>query len=181
MRSLVTFGLGVVLAAGLAAAARLQPPAQPEPPTENFGTATAPDGAEMLIVGKKSIAVVIEDVKLGEGAEIKGDARITINYHGTLASDGSVFDSTYKEGKTPATFQLRQLIPGWQLGLQGMKEGGIRRLTISPELAYGVGERPGIPGNSTLVFWIELVKVEGARPPGQRPGGEPPKPQEPPK
>lgn len=74
------------------------------------------------------IKIVVEDLVLGDGAEATAESVITINYHGTLAKDGKVFDST--KGKEPATFPLQRLIPGWQAGIPGMKIGGLRRLTV---------------------------------------------------
>ena len=67
------------------------------------------------------------------------------------------FDSSVDRGEK-ATFPLNRLIKGWQEGIPGMKPGGVRRLKIPAELAYGKDGRPGIPGNATLVFEIELFE-----------------------
>lgn len=103
----------------------------------------------------------IEDEKIGTGAEAKAGDSITVNYLGTLL-DGTKFDSSYDRG-TPFTFTLGAggVIKGWDQGLLGMKVGGKRKLTIPPDLAYGAqSPSPKIPANSTLVFEVELLKVE---------------------
>ena len=103
----------------------------------------------------------IEDEKVGDGAEAKARDSITVNYLGALL-DGTKFDSSYDRG-TPFTFTLGagQVIKGWDQGLLGMKVGGKRKLTIPPDLAYGAqSPSPQIPANSTLIFEIELLKVE---------------------
>lgn len=127
----------------------------------------APDGTKMSVVAKSKVTLTIEieDLKIGTGPECPAGANVTINYHGTLAADGKVFDTTRE--KKPATFSLTRLIPGWQLGIPGMKVGGIRRLHIPYQLAYGEREIPGpdgkplIPAKSDLVFSIELLASNG--------------------
>ncbi|HUR52511.1 MAG TPA: FKBP-type peptidyl-prolyl cis-trans isomerase, partial [Gemmataceae bacterium] len=96
------------------------------------------------------------DVTEGKGDAVKAGAEVTIHYTGWL-TDGTVFDSSKKRGET-ITFPLANLIKGWQEGLPGMKPGGVRRLRIPPELAYGEKVRGKIPANSVLIFEIELVK-----------------------
>jgi FKBP-type peptidyl-prolyl cis-trans isomerase FklB len=94
----------------------------------------------------------------GMGAQPDGNDKVTVHYHGTLI-DGTVFDSSVQRG-TPATFGLNQVIPGWTEGLQYMKEGGKTTFYIPSELAYGSRSQNKIPGNSTLIFEVELIKVE---------------------
>jgi len=103
----------------------------------------------------------IEDIKIGSGTEAKAGNNVTVNYLGTLLN-GTKFDSSYDRGQ-PFSFLLggRQVIPGWDEGLLGMKVGGKRKLTIPPALAYGERGVPGaIPENSTLVFEVELLGVK---------------------
>lgn len=131
---------------------------------ENSDMGEAPDGTKMKIISRSSIAIQIEDLKIGDGKEATPASTITINYHGSLASNGNVFDST--RGKEPATFPLARLIPGWQAGIPGMKVGGIRVLHIPYQLAYGDRTIPNpdgtplIPAKSDLVFAIELKDVK---------------------
>ncbi|GLG93199.1 hypothetical protein R5R35_012716 [Gryllus longicercus] len=90
----------------------------------------------------------------------KGDF-LHMHYKGTL-EDGTEFDSSYGRGQ-PLTFTLgsAQVIKGWDQGLMGMCEGEKRKLVIPPELGYGsTGAPPKIPGDATLIFEVELVKIE---------------------
>jgi FKBP-type peptidyl-prolyl cis-trans isomerase len=102
----------------------------------------------------------VVDTNVGTGAEAVPGKMVSVHYTGTL-DDGSVFDSSYKRGE-PIEFPLGQnfVIQGWELGIQGMKVGGKRKLTIPAELGYGDKEKPGIPANSTLHFDVELVGVK---------------------
>ncbi len=103
----------------------------------------------------------VEDIKVGNGTEAASGKKVTVNYLGTL-TDGKKFDSSYDRG-TPFSFTLGagQVIQGWDLGVAGMKEGGKRKLTIPSELGYGTrGAGAAIPPNATLVFEVELLKVE---------------------
>ncbi|WP_443082986.1 FKBP-type peptidyl-prolyl cis-trans isomerase [Vampirovibrio chlorellavorus] len=104
----------------------------------------------------------IEDVEVGDGTEAKRGNTVSVNYLGTLASNGRKFDSSYDRNQ-PFTFKLGsgQVIEGWEKGIVGMKEGGKRILTIPPEKAYGPnGYPPVIPANATLQFEVELVEVQ---------------------
>lgn len=94
----------------------------------------------------------------GTGAMPDGNDKVTVHYHGTLI-DGTIFDSSVQRG-TPASFGLNQVIPGWTEGLQYMKEGGKTTFYIPSELAYGSRSQNKIPGNSALIFEVELIKVE---------------------
>ena len=106
---------------------------------------------------KQKSGLEIWDVKEGKGEAVKAGDTVTIHYTGWLTDDKvTKFDSSLDRGK-PATFPLNKLIKGWQEGVPGMKPGGVRRLKIPPELAYGDQEKEGIPANSVLVFEIELI------------------------
>lgn len=102
----------------------------------------------------------IEDLVAGEGIEATARSYVTVHYTGWL-TDGSKFDSS-KDRDEPFCFTLGafQVIPGWDEGVQGMKVGGKRKLTIPPELGYGRQGAGGvIPPNATLVFEVELLAV----------------------
>lgn len=86
---------------------------------------------------------------------------MTVHYTGTLAN-GIKFDSSYDHGR-PADFRIGvgSVIPGWDEGLMTMKVGGKRKLTIPSALGYGPqGRPPDIPGNSTLIFEVELMAIK---------------------
>lgn len=104
-----------------------------------------------------------EDITVGNGLEARSGQSITVNYIGTLIN-GKKFDSSY-DRKEPYTFTLGagEVIKGWDQGVVGMKAGGKRRLTIPPELGYGPSANGSIPANSTLIFEIELLTVNGQK------------------
>lgn len=120
-----------------------------------------------------------QDVKVGAGAEAKPGDTVSVLYVGKF-TDGTVFDSSEAHGNQPLTFALgsQDLIPGFQIGVNGMKEGGERLLAIPPSLGYGgedVKDASGkviIPANSTLVFSIQLVKVVPATPSAPAPAAQ---------
>ena len=95
-------------------------------------------------------------VKQGSGASPKDGASVTVHYTGWLL-DGTKFDSS-KDGGSPATFRIGEVIEGWNEALKSMKKGETRLLVIPPELGYGERGYPGvIPGNAFLVFEVELI------------------------
>jgi FKBP-type peptidyl-prolyl cis-trans isomerase FkpA len=106
------------------------------------------------------VALQIDEVRQGSGEEAKAGNTVTVHYVGTL-TDGKKFDSSRDRGEG-FTFRLGagQVIRGWDQGVAGMKVGGLRKLTIPPELGYGArGFPPVIPADATLVFEVELLEV----------------------
>ena len=109
-----------------------------------------------------------EIVTAGTGASPKASDRVTVHYKGTLIS-GEEFDSSYSRGQ-PVTFPLGNVIPGWTEGLQLLKEGGKAKLYIPPQLAYGErGAGAKIGPNETLIFEVELIKIEKPEAPAAAP------------
>lgn len=100
-------------------------------------------------------------VKKGSGAQAKAGDRIFVNYSGYFTS-GKKFDASYDHGQPLALVLGRhQVIPGWEMGTEGMKVGEKRRLLIPYPLAYGEkGNPPTIPAKSDLVFDVELMKID---------------------
>jgi len=102
-----------------------------------------------------------EDTKLGAGPEAKAGQMAVVHYTGWL-TDGKKFDSSKDRGQ-PFSFPLGggRVIKGWDEGVQGMKVGGTRKLTIPATLGYGAQGTPGgpIPPNATLVFEVDLLEL----------------------
>jgi FKBP-type peptidyl-prolyl cis-trans isomerase len=112
------------------------------------------------IIPSKPENLGIEDLKIGQGPEVKSNDTITVHYSGTL-TNGQKFDSSYDRNQPFETqIGVGQVIQGWDQGLLGMKAGGKRRLTIPPELGYGNQDMGSIPPNSTLIFEIELLAIK---------------------
>ena len=104
--------------------------------------------------------LVIEELTVGAGAAAAAGQQVTVHYTGWL-TDGTKFDSSKDRGD-PFVFPLgaRRVIAGWDEGVQGMRVGGLRKLTIPPALGYGARGAGGvIPPNATLVFEVELLGV----------------------
>jgi FKBP-type peptidyl-prolyl cis-trans isomerase FkpA len=104
--------------------------------------------------------LTIEDTVVGEGAVANVGQTVSVHYTGWL-TDGKKFDSS-KDRDEPFEFELgaRRVIAGWDEGVQGMKVGGKRKLTVPPQLGYGARGAGGvIPPNATLVFEVELLEV----------------------
>ena len=105
------------------------------------------------------------DTTIGTGAEAARGKRVSVHYTGWLDNNGAKgkkFDSSLDRGQ-PFAFALGggQVILGWDEGVAGMKVGGKRTLVIPPELGYGARGAGGvIPPNATLMFDVELLKVE---------------------
>ncbi len=101
------------------------------------------------------------DATVGKGDPVPAGARVKVHYTGWLTDEaGTVFDSSVKRGE-PIEFPLRGVIKGWQEGIPGMKVGGVRRLRIPPDLAYGNrGAGPLIGPGATLVFEVELLETK---------------------
>lgn len=114
--------------------------------------------------------VQAQDVTVGTGTEATPNSIVSLLYVGRLA-DGTVFDSSEAHNNEPLRFQLGvpTIIPGFQIGVNGMREGGERRIAIPPSLGYGSADfidpttgNVVVPANSTLVFDVKLLKVEPA-------------------
>ena len=113
---------------------------------EESGVTVTPSGLQYKVI------------KDGEGNHPDPHSRVKCHYEGRLI-DGQVFDSSYRRG-TPTVFGLDQVIPGWTEGLQLMKVGSKYEFYIPADLAYGEVGVPGvIPGNSALIFTVELLEV----------------------
>jgi peptidylprolyl isomerase len=145
-----------------AAAETEQQPAQ----TETEAAADPKDTGVKPVIDKPTGSppkkLVKEDIVKGKGKAAKAGDNVSVQYVGVSFSNGEQFDASWDRGQ-PFTFQLGTggVIPGWDKGLIGMKEGGRRKLTIPPEMAYGSQGTPdgSIAPNETLVFVVDLEKV----------------------
>ena len=105
--------------------------------------------------------LVADDEVVGEGAEAASGSMVSVHYVGVSWSTGAQFDASW-DRMEPFGFALGrgQVIQGWDTGVQGMKVGGRRRLTIPPHLGYGAAGAGGvIAPNETLVFVVDLLDV----------------------
>ena len=103
----------------------------------------------------------VEDLTVGDGPEAAAGHQVEVHYVGVSWSTGRQFDASWDRGSTFG-FGLGagQVISGWDRGVQGMRVGGRRRLTIPPHLAYGDRGAGGvIAPDETLVFVVDLVAV----------------------
>ena len=108
---------------------------------------------------KTASGVEYWDIKVGTGATAMKGQTVTVHYTGWL-TNGKKFDSSV-DRKEPFQFTLLSgVIQGWIDGVQGMKVGGKRQLKIPPQLGYGAKDYGPIPGNSTLIFDVELLSID---------------------
>lgn len=102
----------------------------------------------------------VQDLVVGDGARADSGDVVVVHYTGWLAQ-GTKFDSSRDRGEPfEVAIGYGRVIDGWDQGIVGMRVGGQRRLVIPPGMAYGPSGRGPIPGNSTLVFDVELLEVE---------------------
>ena len=136
---------------------------------ERTETETAPDLTDTSVkpsiekpTGTPPRKLVIEDIVKGRGPGAKPGDTVIVHYVGVSFSNGEEFDASWDAGQPfPVHLGAGQVIPGWEKGLLGVREGGRRRLVIPPEQAYGaVGAPPDIGANETLVFVIDTLAIQ---------------------
>ena len=106
--------------------------------------------------------LVIEDIVVGDGEEAASGHKVSVHYVGVAFSTGDEFDASWNRGQT-FDFKLGkgQVIPGWDAGVQGMRVGGRRKLTIPSAMAYGARGAGGvIAPHEPLVFVVDLLAVD---------------------
>ena len=112
--------------------------------------------------GKPPTKLVIKDIVTGTGATAQAGDTVSVHYVGVSYVNRKQFDASWDRHE-PFTFQLGggMVIPGWDQGIAGMKVNGRRELIIPPDLGYGAqGQPPAIAPNDTLVFVIDLLRVQ---------------------
>lgn len=109
----------------------------------------------------KASGLKVWEVKEGTGTKVTKKNEIEVHYTGWYADDkGTILDSSVVRGE-PVVFELKDVIKGWIEGIEGMKTGGIRRLYVPADLAYGKEGTDGIRAGTDLVFEIKLLKIVG--------------------
>ena len=108
--------------------------------------------------------LVVQDLIVGDGKRAQTGDTVSVQYVGVLFSNGKQFDASWNGSKPGQGFQFPlgagQVIPGWDQGVVGMREGGRRKLIIPADLAYGAqGFPPDIPPDAALIFDIDLEKA----------------------
>lgn len=164
--------LGLWILLGLSPAAVAQQPADNAAPAKPTTAAPAAHEAPTAADAAQQPKLIVEDLRPGIGQAAQAGMNLVVHYTGwlyqadALGYRGKKFDSSKDRGQ-PLTFTLGagQVIKGWDDGLVGMKVGGLRRLVIPPQLAYGDRNVDNglIPPNSTLVFEVELLGIESSQ------------------
>jgi FKBP-type peptidyl-prolyl cis-trans isomerase FkpA len=136
---------------------------------ETAARAESPAAVPPVPVADAGPQLLVEDLRAGVGEVARSGTQLIVHYTGwlyeprALGYRGKKFDSSRDRGQ-PFTFRLGEgrVIKGWEAGILGMQVGGLRRLVIPPEMAYGSRDIGNglIPPNSTLVFEVELLGVE---------------------
>lgn len=157
-------GIAVALALAVITALLVFPGLSPFRQQETAQDTTIQIATTTTMATADTDTLLVTDEVVGTGAVAQAGDTVTVNYVGSL-TNGTVFDASANHGSTGFTFNLGagEVIRGWDLGVEGMKVGGKRKLVIPSDLAYGdraIGNV--IPANSTLIFEVELLKVEKA-------------------
>ena len=152
-----------LLLAGCGEREESEAPAQEATPTPSaeISTDLATKPTVPAPQGQPPAELQIEDVVEGDGKRAKAGDQIRVQYVGVSWSTGQQFDASWDRGE-PFVFQLGagNVIPGWDQGLEGMRVGGRRKLTIPPDLGYGAqGAPPDIAPNETLIFVVDLLEA----------------------
>lgn len=167
----IIIGVVVVIIVALGLFFLIKSPAAPAPAATTDTTQTGQQNTtgNTTATGTSTNQVQAQDVSVGSGAQATPGSIVSVLYVGKLP-DGTVFDSSAAHNNQPLTFQLgaNGLIPGFQIGVNGMKVGGERLMAVPPTLGYGgtdVKDSTGkviIPANTTIVFDVKLVNVQAA-------------------
>jgi peptidylprolyl isomerase len=157
LRSVVLPAAALLACAACAGGPQYSPsnPAPWDPESITYADSLAVDLTAMQLT---PAGLYIEDLTHGEGATAQTTSLVSVHYIGYLP-DGTIFDASV--GGDPFQFRLgaNEVIRGWNLGVPGMREGGIRRLVIRPALGYRGRAMGRIPPNTTLVFDMKLLTV----------------------
>ena len=133
----------------------------PEKPCVGLKDALPKGSPPMLLApGPAPTKLTTQDLKVGTGAVVPPNAKVTVNYVGVSCSTGKIFDSSYSRNQTFDADLSGGVIQGWIQGIPGMKIGGVRLLAIPSSLGYGAaGSPPAIGPNEPLYFLVAAVKL----------------------
>ncbi|MEX0980284.1 MAG: FKBP-type peptidyl-prolyl cis-trans isomerase [Gemmatimonadota bacterium] len=133
-----------------------------DPADATFATSL---GVDLSAMTRTDTGLYYQDLVEGDGEVAEEGGELTVHYTGWLR-DGTRFDTSRQEGRGPFSFTLgaREVIAGWDEGLEGMRVGGERKLVIPSWLGYGSAPYQSIPANSILVFEVELLAASPAPP-----------------
>jgi peptidylprolyl isomerase len=148
--------LALFCALPLLSAACDSSPTEPDIESTEFAASL---GVDLSLMTKTSSGLYYRDLVVGTGALAESGKTVAVYYRGWFPN-GTQFDSRVL-GQAPFSFTLGtgQVITGWDQGVQGMRVGGRRQLVVPPSLGYGPVDYGPIPGNSILVFQVEVVGV----------------------
>ena len=165
--------LAVAAQAGLGACGNSAPDQSHLPPDRRVETRISPAlDVELSAMEARPSGLYIQDLVVGEGIRADSGDVATVHYAGWLPS-GVEFDARREGPGLEVALGYGRVIAGWDQGVVGMRVGGRRKLVVPPGLAYGAEGRGRIPGNSTLVFEVELLEVEDRTPGGDGAAGAP--------
>jgi FKBP-type peptidyl-prolyl cis-trans isomerase len=165
----IIIGVVVLIIIAIGAYFLMKGGSAPVQATATTQSQTAAAGTDNTATSSQQVQA--QEVTVGKGASATPGSSVSVLYVGKLP-DGTVFDSSEAHGNQPLVFTLgsQGLIAGFQIGVNGMKEGGERLIAVPPSLGYGAQDvkdpngKVVIPANSTLVFDIKLVKVAAGAP-----------------
>lgn len=151
------FALALACALPLLAAACEDNPAEVEVPTIENTTFAPGLGVNLSASTRTASGLYYRDLTVGTGGVVSAGDSISAHYVGSFVN-GTTFDQSRPRG-APLSFRAGrgQLIAGFDEGVLGMRVGGRRQLIIPPNLGYGSQTYQSIPGNSILVFDVEVV------------------------
>jgi peptidylprolyl isomerase len=112
-----------------------------------------------LSPGPAPTKLTTRDLKVGTGAVVAKNAKVTVNYVGVACSTGKIFDSSYSRNQPFDADLSGGVIQGWIQGIPGMRVGGVRLLAIPSDLAYGPTGNQGIAPDEPLYFLVAALKL----------------------
>ncbi len=122
---------------------------------------TPPDTSKFIEYDKYKTATtaLFGELITGTGNEVTNGKKVAVHYKGWL-TNGKLFDESTQDKPFVFTLGQKQVIPGWEQGIIGMKVGGIRRIIVPPSVGYGAAGQASIPGNAVLIFDVQVIQMQ---------------------